>query len=65
MTSITPLRASVNKDPTKEDALRDFFSLPPDPRNGLEKMEINAVLTLQDQEESYVRVPYYPVLVRG
>ena len=56
MTSITSLRGY--KEAGKEDVLRAFFSLPPDPGNGLAKQEINAVLTLQDQEESYVGPQY-------
>jgi hypothetical protein len=51
MTSITPLRDQ--KDPTAAEKLLDQFSLP---RGCTLKMEISAVLTLQDQEDSYVRL---------
>lgn len=49
------------KEPSKEDQTRLFFALPSEAKAGevgsgmgAEKMEINAVLTLQNQEESYV-----------
>jgi len=49
------------KEPSKDDVTRLFFSLPPkasagDVGSGMdsETMEINAVLTLQNQEDSYV-----------
>lgn len=49
------------KEPNKEQALRLFFSLPPNPSfaevgdSNYEKFEINSVLTLEGQEDSYVR----------
>jgi hypothetical protein len=49
------------KEPNKEQALRLFFSLPPNPSpaevgdSPYEKFEINSVLTLEGQEDSYVR----------
>lgn len=50
------------KEPNKEQALRLFFSLPPNPSpaevgdSNYEKFEINSVLTLEGQEDSYVRL---------
>ena len=50
------------KEPNKEQALRLFFSLPPNPspaevgESSYEKFEINSVLTLEGQEDSYVRL---------
>src|SRR5258706_11494812 len=49
------------KEPNKEQALRLFFSLPSNPSpaevgdSSYEKFEINSVLTLEGQEDSYVR----------
>jgi len=49
------------KEPNKEQALRLFFSLPPNPSpaevgdSNYEKFDINSVLTLESQEDSYVR----------
>lgn len=53
------------KEPTKEQLTQIFFSLPPlehsedDGKNGQEssKMDINAVLSLGEAEDSYVSVP--------
>lgn len=66
MTTIsTSLR--TYKDPSKEDQTRLFFALPSEEKAGEvgagmggEKMEINAVLTLQHQEDSFVRRPGGP-----
>ena len=49
------------KEPNKEQALRLFFSLLPNPSpaevgdSNYGKFEINSVLTLEGQEDSYVR----------
>lgn len=61
MTTISTQLRSY-KEPSKEDQIRLFFSLPPEAKAGDvgagmggEKMDINAVITLQQQEDSYVR----------
>ncbi|KAG8888734.1 hypothetical protein FRB99_004088, partial [Tulasnella sp. 403] len=59
----TNLRRS--KEPSKEDQTRLFFALPPEAKAGdvgagmgTERFEINAVLTLQHQEDSYAGKMY-------
>ena len=51
------------REPSKEQATRLFFSLPTTPNEGPNDqpnlaMEINAVLTLESQEDSYVCTSY-------
>lgn len=62
--AISQLRA--HKEPTKDELIRHFFSLPTESADvkaisilGFEAMEINAVLTLQDQEDSFVSAYYF------
>lgn len=60
MTTISTQLRSY-KELSKEDQTRLFFSLPPEAKAGDvgagmggEKMDINAVVTLEQQEDSYV-----------
>lgn len=58
------------KEPSKDQAQRHFFGLPPDPSkedvgSTDHKFEINAVLMLNEgQEDSYVRLVYLQILFK-
>jgi hypothetical protein len=60
MSTITQLRSY--KEPTKEELIRAFFNIPqatayPTPA-GQDKIDINAVVAVEDAEESFVRLQH-------
>lgn len=59
MSGVISTHLRSHKEPTKDDMNRLFFSLPPAGacgtlEEGLEKMDVSAVLTLHGQDDSFV-----------
>jgi hypothetical protein len=59
MSGVISTQLRTHRDPTKDDINRLFFSLPPAGacgplEEGLEKVDISAVITLHGQEDSFV-----------
>ena len=59
MSGVISTQLRSHKEPTKDDMNRLFFSLPPAGASGaleegLERMDVSAVLTLHGQDDSFV-----------